>query len=86
MANSEIVHSLDWTPKPPVDGQNLYIVAQLYASVVVGGEPDADNLLAFQLSGATNGGNTMRWTCLPGAGPGRDNPVPVRYLPATCKG
>ena len=84
--NSETIHSLDWAPDPLVDGESVYIVAKVYASVVAGGRPDPDNLLAFQLSGSTNGGSGMRWTCLPGSGPGRDDPLPREYLPPSCKG
>lgn len=84
--NSEVVHSLDWAPNPLVDGESVYIVAKVYASVVDGGSPDPDNLLAFQLSGSTNNGSSMRWTCLPGAGPGRNDPLPGEYLPPSCKG
>ena len=70
--NSEVVHSLDWAPNPLVDGESIYIVAKVYASVVDGG--------------STNGGSSMRWTCLPGSGPGRNDPLPREYLPPSCKG
>ena len=84
--NSDIMHSLDWAPNPLVDGESAYIVAKVYASVVEGGLPDPNNLLAFQLSGSTHDGNMMRWTCLPGSGPGRNDPLPTEYLPPDCRG
>ena len=84
--NSDTTHSLDWAPDPLVDGESAYIVARVYASVVEGGLPDPSNLLAFQLSGSTHDGNMMRWICLPGSGPGRNDPLPRKYLPPSCRG
>jgi len=84
--NSDIVYALAWAPKPPANGQSFYLAAEIYASVVEGGAPDASDLLHFQLSGSTNADGSMSWECLPGYGTDRDTAVPVKYLPATCSG
>jgi prepilin-type N-terminal cleavage/methylation domain-containing protein len=84
--NSEIVHALNWAPKPPVNGGRVYLVAEIYASVVEGGAPDALDLLHFQLSGSTNADWSMSWECLPGNGTDSDTALPIKYLPASCSG
>jgi type IV pilus assembly protein PilA len=84
--NSDILHKVTVSPDPPVDGQRIYVVAQIYASVVQGGPKDSLNLLGFQLSGSTNADGSMSWECLPGFGRPRNYAVPIEYLPSTCSG
>ena len=43
--------------------------------------------LSFQLKGVKNSSDAgMLWTCIPGAGPTNLTPVPIKYLPANCRG
>jgi len=84
--NSNIVHALNWAPKPPTNGGSIYLTAEIYASVVAGGSPDAANLLYFQLSGSTNADGSMTWDCLPGYGTDLDRAMPMQYLPSNCAG
>ena len=84
---SDIILNLEVGPQPPVVGQTVRVGAQVYESVWDGGPTVAANIASFHLSGSTNADGTMSWDCLPGGtGGALDDPIPLKYLPANCRG
>jgi type IV pilus assembly protein PilA len=86
-AQSEYLEALSITPEPPVDGQIIYIVANVPTCVWNGGcvtTADA-NVAFFSLSGSTNPDGTMSWDCIPGDG-ASGTAIERKYLPANCRG
>lgn len=76
-------------PSPDTD----IVVSLVYTST--GGEPSLTAVIRdsatpdnteyeFGLSGYTDAGFTLRWTCLPDTGTG--TPMPGKWLPANCRG
>jgi len=62
------------------------IVANINTGVCDGSDGSTNtDTLAFHLSGSTNSDNSMSWKCLPGDND-KDNPIPLKYLPANCRG
>ena len=86
--NSDILQQLDIDPATFTVGTKVpvYIVAEIFTSLWDGNAKNISNVLMFQLSGTTNSDGTMSWTCLPGKGNGKATPVPLKYLPANCRG
>lgn len=83
----EILYAVGVGPSPLTDGDTIYIGAGIYNSVWEGGEPNDSEYSVFSLSGSTSADGTMRWDCIPGWVPGSgEDPVPVEYLPANCRG
>ena len=79
--NSDIFQSLDITGS----AEPVHLYAVVYGSVW----GDDGNEYSFQLSGSTNADGTMTWECLPDTGglaTGSSGPVPLKYLPANCRG
>ena len=82
---SLIIERIDIQPAPCTNGNPCYIVAEvdecLWNGVACTGT--AASVATFALSGSTNpGSNSMDWDCVPfGA-----NPIPLKYLPANCRG
>ncbi|MBN7795394.1 pilin [Parahaliea mediterranea] len=57
--------------------------ALITISVASSNLPGEANDLTFSLSGSSNPNEgTVTWTCKPGA----SNPMPAKWLPATCRG
>jgi type IV pilus assembly protein PilA len=83
---SMIMPRLEIHPEVPVRGDTIYIVATVYNGVWSGAPLDDEDISAFQLSGSTNADGTMTWECLPGATETRSVPLPINYLPASCRG
>lgn len=53
----------------------------LTITIQTGATPD-NTAYQFSLSGYTDTGRTLRWTCKPGT----TDPMPGKYLPANCRG
>ena len=86
ISTSDITNELDVLPSSLTAGEPVYIVARVFTSVWDGGEKTDGETLSFQLSGSTNADGTMSWTCLPGEGNAKADPIPTKYLPANCRG
>ena len=86
--DSDILVSLEMSPQfgAPTPGQPIYIGAEVYNSVWEGGVPTTGQVSFFQLSGSTNADGTMSWECINAWGPSRLTAMPVKYLPANCRG
>ena len=85
-SNSDILWGLQMYPEPPVDGGTIYIGAGVYTSVWTGGEPDPGSLAVVQLSGSTNAEGEMVWDCISGWTDAKLQGIPIKFLPATCRG
>lgn len=84
---SETIENL--SIEDPTTGQPLRIVANVATCVWDGSDcvETGGDTLAFHLSGSTNSDNSMSWECLPGDNGGTDSgPIPLKYLPANCRG
>ena len=67
-------------------GNNVFIVAEVYASVWSGGAPVDGTVGKFQLIGTKSDNNaTMTWTCAGGAALVLTDAVELKYLPANCR-
>lgn len=81
---SEVIEDL--SVATPTTGDPVRIVANINTCVWDGSDCSSNTTTAsFHLSGSTNSDNSMAWTCLPGDD-GGNNEVPLKYLPATCRG
>lgn len=84
--DSDIVFALGIGPYPPVSGEPIYLGVGVYNSVWEGGEPGTGPFSVFSLSGSTNSDGTMSWECVPGWAVDGVIEVPIKYLPASCRG
>jgi type IV pilus assembly protein PilA len=82
-----ILYSVEVRPIAFADGaRDVYIVANVRKDLWDSGADDTDTL-SFQLKGVKNSSDAgMLWTCIPGAGPTNLTPMPIKYLPANCRG
>jgi type IV pilus assembly protein PilA len=86
IAHSDVLFRIDVVPSPPVNGQPIHLGAGVFTSVWDGTEKSEDSFAVFHLSGSTNSDGTMTWECITGTGDGTAPEVPVKYLPANCRG
>jgi type IV pilus assembly protein PilA len=75
--NTDIVGSIKYGSTT-----SLPIIA---AEILAANLPSESSNAWFALSGYTDAGRTLRWTCKPGDISG-SNPMPGKYLPANCRG
>ncbi|MFK7974950.1 MAG: pilin [Halioglobus sp.] len=81
---SEVIENLSLAD--PVADSPVRIVANINTCVWDGSDCSTNtDTLAFQLSGSTNSDNSMSWTCIPGDD-SKANNIPLKYLPANCRG
>lgn len=83
--SSEVIERLS-VVDPTVD-EPVRIVAEVNTCTWDGSDCSTNtDTLQFHLSGSTNSDNSMAWTCLPGEDAAKANPIPLKYLPANCRG
>ena len=81
---SDILEKITIITEPA--GNVVYIVAEVYASVWLGGAPVDGTVGKFQLVGTKSANNaTMTWTCEGGALANMSSAVESKYLPANCR-
>jgi len=84
---SDVIDQLDVLPASPVAGEPIRIVAEINTCTWDGSDcSSTTTTLQFHLSGSTNSDNSMAWTCLPGEDGSATNTIPLKYLPANCRG
>jgi len=77
-ADNVYMLDVDWSGN---DNEPVYIIAGVPGSIWGG-----SGTHAFSLSGSTNANGRMTWTCLAANPHGSWPLVPVKYLPASCRG
>lgn len=85
IAYSDVMWKVDIVPETPVNGGVIHLGAGVFTSVWDGSEKSIGSFAVFRLSGSTNADGTMTWECVNGSGDGAPE-VPVKYLPANCRG
>lgn len=82
-----ILYSVSVRPTVIEDGAtDIYLVANVREDLWNSAAGITDTL-SFQLKGVKNSSDAgMLWTCIPGRGAGLGDPMPIKYLPANCRG
>ena len=82
-----ILYSVSVLPEAIAAGAtDVYLVANVREDLWNSAATDTATL-SFQLKGVKNANDAgMLWTCIPGSGSTEANPMPIKYLPANCRG
>ena len=79
--NSDIIESITIA----TNTTGARIVANIHTSVYDGSTAPSASFTSFQLSGDTTSDGSLTWVCKAGDDGGA-NSIPIKYLPANCRG